>query len=393
MRRVSMLSILVLVSLLVAILAQPATADTPDASQGIILSTSYTSVVTEKGNAVTFSLEVSNSSQAYQEVTLQAEGPAEWNPVFKQGGYAIRSVMVAPGESQRVDFQVRSPEQAEAQDYAFQLKAVGSAGQALGQLQVTVSLTEKPVATGLAMTTRYPESQCQAGSTISFRITVDNDASEDRSVNLTASAPADWQVTFKPAYESRQVNVISMKGSATQDIDVDITVPRLTEAGQYTVTVGASADRDQAEVALKVTVTGKAEISMTTASGQLSARAAVDRQTKITLLVKNTGTAPLENVSLSAFSPDGWEVTFDPTKIDDLPVDQVAQVNASIRPSAKALAGDYMVTMNVSAGTAYDSKDIRITVETPTTWGWVAVAAIAAVIGGLGYTFARFSRR
>jgi len=393
MKRFSFLPILVLASLLVAFIAQPALADTPGATQGVLLTTGYTSVVTEKGNTVTFSIDVSNNGSSLQEVALQAEGPADWNPTFRQSGYAIRSVMVAPGKSQQVDFQVRSPDGAKAQDYAFVLKALGADGSVLSQLRVTVTLTEKPATAGLKLTTQYPESQGQAGNTITFRVTVNNDASEDRSVNLAATAPKDWQVTFKPAYESRQVNVISMKGGSTQDLDVDIAVPRLTDAGEYPVTVRAAADRDHAETTLKVTVTGNMSLSLTTSSGQLSTTAAIDSPTKMTLLVRNTGTASLKNISLSAGSPDGWEVTFDPQKIDDLPVDQVAQVNATIKPSSKALTGDYMVTMTASAGSTSDSKDIRVTVETPTTWGWVAVAAIAVVIGGLAYTFARFSRR
>lgn len=393
MKRVSLVSVVVLASLLVAFAAQPALAETPVAAPEIVLSTGFTSVVTEKGSPVTFSLDLANNSSAYQEIALQAEGPADWNPTFRLGGYVVRNVMVAPGRSQQVDFQVRAPESAQPQEYAFQLKAASADGRVLSQLRVTITLTEKPATAGLSMTTRYPESQGQAGSTISFRITISNDDNEDRSVNLAAAAPKDWQVTFKPAYESRQVNVISLKGNATQDLDVDIAVPRLTEAGEYTVTVRATADRDQAETALKVTVTGNSSLSLTTSSGQLSTRAAIDSPTKMTLLVKNTGTAALKNISLSAYSPSEWEVTFEPQKIDDLPVDQTAQVTASIKPSAKALTGDYMVTLNASAGSASDSKDIRVTVETPTTWGWVAIAAIAAVIGGLAYTFARFSRR
>jgi uncharacterized membrane protein len=393
MKRIRFLPLLILASLLIALVAQPALADTPATTQGIVLSTSYTSVITEAGNSVTFSLEVSNNSADYQEVALKAEGPADWNPSFRQGGYSIRSIMVGPGKSQSVDFQVRPPEGAKPQDYAFQIKALGSDGNVLSQLRVTVTLTERPAVAGLKLTTQYPESQGQAGNTITFRVTVSNDASEDRSINLAATAPSDWQVTFKPAYETRQVNVISMKAGATQDLDVDVAVPRLTEAGEYPVTVRATADRDHAEVNLKVTVTGNMSMSLSTSSGQLSTTASIDSPTKMTLLVRNTGTAPLKNISLSASSPDGWEVTFDPKQINELPVDQVAQVNASIKPSSKALTGDYMVTITASAGSASDSKDIRVTVETPTTWGWVAVAAIALVIGGLAYTFARFSRR
>jgi uncharacterized membrane protein len=68
-------------------------------------------------------------------------------------------------------------------------------------------------------------------------------------------------------------------------------------------------------------------------------------------------------------------------------------VDATIKPSTDSLAGDYMDTITASASGASDSKDIRTTVETPTAWGWGAVVAIVAVVGGLGFVFNRFSRR
>jgi uncharacterized membrane protein len=37
--------------------------------------------------------------------------------------------------------------------------------------------------------------------------------------------------------------------------------------------------------------------------------------------------------------------------------------------------------------------NIRVTVETPTVWGWVGVAIIAIVVVGLVVIFMRFSRR
>lgn len=390
MKKQLMIASMITVLLLVPI--TPVLAQTSGESS-IVVATAHPSIVVDKGAPISFSIEVVNNSKDWQDLGLQVEGASDWNPLFKQGGYTVRRVMVAPGKSQSLDLQLKPPETAPSQDYAFVVQARDQSGRVAGELRLTVALQDKVVSTGLKMTTQYPESRGQAGTTFSFRVTVSNEAEQDRPVNFSAVAPKGWEVTFKPAYESRQLTTMSMKGNSTQDITVDVAAPQKIEAGDYKVVVQASADKDRIELPLKVTIVGSYGLSLNTATGQLNARATVDSETKLTLVIRNTGTAALQNVSFSSYKPDGWEVTFNPEKIDQLPVGESAQVNASLKPSSKALAGDYMVTLNANASQASDSKEIRVTVETPTTWGLAAIAAIIIVLGGLGLVFARFSRR
>jgi len=370
----------------------PVLAQTPEGNN-IVVATAHPSIVVDKGTPISFSIEIVNNSKDWQDLGLQVEGVSDWNPIFKQGGYTVRRVMVAPGKSQSIDLQLKPPETAQSQDYSLVVRARDQAGRVVGELRLAVALQDKVVSTGLRMTTQYPESRGQAGNTFSFRVTLSNDAEQDRPVNFAAVAPKGWEVTFKPAYESRQLTTMSMKGGSTQDITVDVAAPQKIEAGDYKVVVQASADKDRVELPLKVTIVGSYGLSLSTATGQLNARATVNSETKLTLVIRNTGTAVLQNVSFSAYKPDGWEVTFNPDKIDQLPVGESVQVNASLKPSSKALAGDYMVTINANASQTSDSKEIRVTVETPTTWGVVAIGAIIVVLGGLGLVFARFSRR
>ncbi len=359
----------------------------------VVLSTSYPSVLSDKGKPVTFTLTVTNRTTEFQEVELQADGPADWNPTFKSFGLLVKRVMVEPSKSQQLDFSVKAPEAAKNGDYAFGIRAIGKDGKVASELKLNVTLSDKPTSTGLKLQTQFPELRGTANSTTTFRVTLTNDAEVDRSVSFAGTAPKDWEVTFKPAYETRQVTVMSVRGNATQDVDVDIRVPTKTEAGSYQVTVRATADKDRAELPLKVIVTGSNRVTLTTQDGTLSARASVGAETKKTIVIKNAGSAALQDITFSSYKPDGWDVTFTPEKIDALSLDQSLEVNVGIKPSSKALAGDYMVTLNVNGPQTSDSRDIRVTVETPTTWGFVAIAAIAVVFGGLAYVFSRFSRR
>ena len=69
-------------------------------------------------------------------------------------------------------------------------------------------------------------------------------------------------------------------------------------------------------------------------------------------------------------------------------------VEINIKPPPDTIAGDYLISLRASGVQANSQKiDIRVTVETPTVWGWVGVAIIAIVVVGLVVIFMRFSRR
>ncbi len=51
------------------------------------------------------------------------------------------------------------------------------------------------------------------------------------------------------------------------------------------------------------------------------------------------------------------------------------------------------MTLAATSTQASVNKDFRITVETPTIWGWVGLAIVVVVVGGLVWMFANYSRR
>jgi uncharacterized membrane protein len=371
----------------------PVFADIPQGD--VFLYTAYPSVVAEKGKRLTFPIQVKNQTEEWQEVELHVQGPDDWEVELEDRGFLIRKVLLEPEKSRTIDLRARPPENAQPGEYVFIVSARGNNGQLISELKLTVALKEKEEkeTKGLTLSTKFPKLRGQAGNTFSFKLDLKNNADEDRDVSLSAEAPRGWEVIFKPAFEAKQVSSIRMKSGASQGIDVEITPPGRVEAGEYQVVVIATADGDRAEVPLSITIVGKRRIGLTTLSGQLNTRATIGKETTLDLVVVNTGSAPLRNIQFSSSEPSGWEVTFEPEQIDELAVDQEMEVKAIIKPSPKALAGDYMLTLRAFTPETSDSKDIRVTVETPTTWGWIAVAAIVLVFGGLGVLFVKLSRR
>lgn len=386
---VSAIAVLALLSQTAAI----AWAETPSGGQDFFLTTDYPSIVVTKGSSISFDLDLTNKTEAWQELTLQVEPPTDWQATLKSGGYIVKQVMVEPGKTLSVNLQLTAPDGAATdQPYSFTVKATNG-DQITKELRLTVTLKAKESKSGLKLDTQYPNLRGSADNTFSFKLTLTNQSDQDRTVNLDAVTPEGWLVAFKPTYESKQVQSFSLKGNGSQSIDVDVTPARRAEAGTYQIVVRASADSDQAEFPLSVVIVGKPSLSLTTASGNLAVKASSDSTTSVDVVITNNGSAPLQNISLSAFKPEGWEAKFTPDKIDELAVGQTVNATLSLKPSTRALAGDYMVTLNASGSNASDSKDLRVTVETPTTWGWAAVGAIALIIIGLAGVFMRFSRR
>ncbi len=391
MKKICALAMLVAVALPLLLVMAPAAAAAGPSD--IVVSTAYPWVSTAKGKTVTFPLEIVNTGKAYQQLDMQITGgPADWKSVFKDKDMEIHKVLVPPGKSQYFDFQANPPADAKASDYTFKLKAVGSDGSLLSDLDVKVSLQDQ-VSKGVTLSAQYPNLRGQAGSSFSFKLDLKNDSGQDRAVNFSANTPQDWEVTFAPSYDQKQISTLRMKAGDSQGLDVNVTAPRKVEAGDYNINVTATSGTDRSEAPLKVTVLGNFKLSLDTATGQLNSKATVDQDSTVSMVVRNTGASTLQNVTMSASSPDGWKATFNPEKIESIPPEQSREVAVTIHPGQRALAGDYMVHLTASGTNTSDTKDLRISVETPTTWGWAGIAAIIIVLGGLGYLFAKLSRR
>ena len=68
----------------------------------------------------------------------------------------------------------------------------------------------------------------------------------------------------------------------------------------------------------------------------LSARAVAAQQSSVPIVVANSGSAPADNISLTASVPTGWKVMFEPASIDRLVPGKDAEVQALV-PSDKSL--------------------------------------------------------
>lgn len=374
--------ILALLAASVPALAQP---------RGLTLSTSYPGISANPGERITFSVKIKDTSGVTQLVNLEvAEAPAGWEAVLKGRGRAIHQVLVAGGETEFFELDVRIPAEAQSGSYRFVIRAKGREGDVTLPLEVRVQVG---AASGVKLVTDYPVLQGPSGAVFEFRLNLANDTPNEQMFSLGAQAPPGWEVTFQPSYENKQIASLSLEAGKTQGLNVRVRPPRLVKAGEYPIEVQAVSARASVGSQVRVVITGSYELKLSTPSGRLNASVLAGRENPVAIVVENTGTAPLQNVRFSASAPRNWSVTFEPEQLDDLAVGESREVKALVRPDARAIAGDYVVGMRANAGQAYNEAEFRVTVRTPTTWGIVGIGIVVAVIAGLATVFRAYGRR
>ena len=117
------------------------------------------------------------------------------------------------------------------------------------------------------------------------------------------------------------------------------------------------------------------------------------KERKVNFEVKNTGSADLNNINFSSSEPIDWSVTFEPQNIENLKPGETRQVTATIAAADKAIAGDYVVSLEASTREVRKSADMRVTVKTSTLWGIVGLIIVLAVVFAVYKAFRTYGRR
>ncbi len=355
------------------------------------LSTDFTGITVKRGEAVNLRIQLHNRGLPPQDVELSiVSGPEGWNPVLKGLDFIIHRALVDTDDREYFYFNVRVPDDVKTGDYTFLLKA--QSGGITDTLPIELRVREV-MAQSTRLVTQYPVLRGPAKATFQFRLDLSNDGFSEQTYTLGAAAPEGWEVAFHPSYEDKQITSLSLKAGDSKGLEVEVTPPRDVTAGEYPITVEASSGGDRATVDLKVVITGSYEILVTTPSGRLNADAEAGRESPVTLLVKNTGSATLRDINFSSTKPSNWSVTFKPEALEELPAGAEREVTAFIKPSSKAIAGDYVVSVRASNRQASDWAEFRVTVHTPTLWGWIGVGIVFIVVAGVLWVFRTYGRR
>jgi uncharacterized membrane protein len=264
---------------------------------------------------------------------------------------------------------------------------------------------KSPDTESIALTCQYPVLSTPAGTSFfSYAIELQySGGKEPRVFDLQVEVPAGFSYAIASSYgEGSEIAAIRLDPQKQFPDTIKVTVrPYMwiaPDPGEYPITVEAASGEIKGSIELKAIVMAKYEVQVEPAIGRLNTTATAGKDNYFTIFVTNTGSADLQKVNFSSAitgKPSGWSITFDPQSLDVLPVGDMREVQINIKPAEKTIAGDYMVAIsaNPESGYAFDNIDVRVTVLTPTIWGWVGIGIVVLVIAGLVVMFMRLGRR
>ncbi|HHV17394.1 MAG TPA: alpha-galactosidase [Thermoanaerobacterales bacterium] len=350
------------------------------------LSTPYPGISAQPGSSVTFPLTVSGTGFVDLEVTAT---PSGWTAGIFGDGMKIHRVYVPTNDSAEAELRVQIPSEAKSGDYSLSVEASRS-----GRAKLLLNIRIDADASGSdKIEVQYPSLSGPDTATFSFRGTLYNNSGRARFYSLGANAPEGWQISFKPAYQNNQITSLSLEPGKSQDLDITVQPPKGVKAGKNTITTAAVHGSEVAKADLEVVISGTYRLELSTPTGRLNADLTAGRKGSLTLELENKGSADLQTINLSASAPPGWAVTFEPEKIERIKSGEKKQITAFITPDGKAIAGDYVLSINASASETSENADIRVTVHTSTRWGLVGAFIIVGVISWVAWTFKKYGRR
>ena len=366
-------------------------AEPPRDIKGLYLMTDYPAVTVRPGTTSNIPLRLQNYGLQPQRYQLSVTGvPDGWTATLLGGGQPVAAAMPAPDANVTLQLRLDVPASAGLGGQTLTVKAEGQGSQA--ELPINVALA-KELPAKLAVTSKLPSLRGSPKSNFEFTLNIKNDSGRNLVASFAAEAPSNFETSFTEAYGSQELSSIPIDAGQSKDIKLKVRPPSTIDAGHFPVRVTVNAEDASAKTEHALDVVGQPQLQVSGRDGLLSARAVAAQQSSIPIVVTTPGTAPADNVKLSASAPTGWKVTFEPATIDRLVPGKEAEVQALVTPGDKSLAGDYMTSVNATSRGENASSQFRITVATSTVWGMAGAGVIGIALLLMLGAVARFGRR
>ena len=352
--------------------------------------------MTDKGLSVKLELEKDEKAEGWEVMLLNSE----WS------GFGVSGVYLGTGDEDKeatVKLRIKPAEDAVAGEYRFIVKASTLDGAFSEALPIVVQLTggkvvEEKAKTDIELEAKYPAVEGTPGKAFSYEISVKNAGGDAVVVDLTLNLPEKWSGYITPRWESeRRINSIKLDGSATERILLTVTPPMDVEKKDYPIKLVAKAGDVEKALDLSAIIKGTYKLQVVPETNRLNFDMVAGEEKRLVLYLWNEGSAPIENISLLAGKPEGWEVKFEPEKLSSLEsllvTQKPEQVTAIFKAPERTIPGDYQVSVTAAGDQDQKSLDLRATVKVPTSWGWAGIGVIVAVLLLLFGIFMKLKRR
>jgi len=258
---------------------------------------------------------------------------------------------------------------------------------------------ENPAEDKIELLASFPKVEITSGVSVEFSVRLRWLGSEDRAFDLFTTAPKGWTVYCKPSYEETRITAIRLEPGKTEypeTIKLVATPPfyELPEPGEYVITLEASSGDIKDTTELTAIMPAKYDLDLVPSLERYSTSAKAGDDNYFSVEIQNWSTETVDSIAFSSYKPEGWTIDFSPNRVDSLASGDFQTIDVNIKPPPKTISGDYSITLRASGEqVSAENIKIRVTVETPSLWGWIGVIIIVLVIVGLAFVIMRFSRR
>jgi uncharacterized membrane protein len=394
MRKITSATLTVLLYISSCLAPQIAHSEPPD--NGINLYTPYISRSVTPGQSLNYDIEIINNTSSIQNISLDLVSlPNSWNPTFIAGTNTIQQIAVKPREldpenpSKTVELNLDVPLRIKKGVYRFRVVANTDSGLE-HELPLVIRVTEQGTfQTELQVDQANMEGY--ADSNFNYSFTLNNQTAQEQNYALRSEAPRGWDVRFRSS--GKYVTSVSLASNESKDIRVEVKPAPKTAADTANIAIEARSGNTSAQATLEAVIKGKYGLDLTTPTGRRSTDVTAGGAQMVPLSVTNSVTVPVRDIELSSSAPTGWNVKFDSEEISMIEPGESQTVNATIKASSKAIAGDYRLNITADTPDASSEAGFRVTVNQSVTWGSIGILIILIVIGGISYLFKTYGRR
>ena len=193
-----------------------------------------------------FNTVLKNETAEQQRYALTANVPRGWNVIFKPNYQQATSAQVEPNATQNITIDVTPPANVRAGSYKIPVRA--SSGSTSGEIELEVVITgsyEMELTTPRGLLS----SDITAGDTKRIDLVLRNTGSTElKDIELTASKPADWEVSFEPS------KIATLNAGESTSIQAVMRASKKALPGDYATKMTAKTPEVNATADFRITV-------------------------------------------------------------------------------------------------------------------------------------------
>jgi uncharacterized membrane protein len=355
-----------------------------------ILTSTYPISQATPGSAVSFDLTIKNVLSKRFTGLVSVVLPVGWTgSVTAEDGSALYGISLDSGESLSAKVEADIPADEAPGDNEIVVLVKSADFESSLQLGViVVSGAPQP-----KLSTDTPYVDAYAGRTASYSIAVKNAGNAEGIVGINVTGlPTGYSWSIKDS-AGNELTKLYLKPSDSKTLSLTISVPPLAEPDIKSFSLEASVGEAVSRLNLGLGILGYYSISYVTTNFYLESTAGASGVFQV--VVKNTGYSSLSNVELGVSDvPSQFDAAVEPSAVLLLNPQETATFSLTVTTNADINAGDYYITLNVTADQSeISARSLHVYVKQSGEVAYIGAGIAIALAAALYFIYRRYGRR